>query len=630
MAISLEPPKISDASNSSYITPVNLLFFTRARTSVNGKPFRLKNPDDSEPIVQRFQDSKALEIRFQKGTAVVMNLQWVPVNVGRLKRESLSDTLKEQLIGLYRSGIDIRIVLDHEKITHLVTESDENPSLELCTALAKEIVIVGPGWIKYVSDNLNEVDRWIRDPEDTDVCFPSTSRANNCYFRPDHRRTSLFSGIVVMAYEDAVRPTLLEQCIIAMGGTFIPIAVGNSSIEYISKEVKKAEFVYIYKTVAFADETVKLCTSIGSESIDLTTLLNFLADVQIDNLKKAVVSLVTTSTLDSISPKKKRLGLKKSKRVDPLEFFDFTSVGSQISSKNSESHSESLCTKNAFEKSTELGKHGMEEDVREVKRFKASTINGISEDNNSQSSSTASNTDITPKELVEKEKEIPKRFIEEDIGQSKKLKIEKVDRKDAVTFRDAIRKAKESATNKVREGLGISQSSEMAEIDVHVSNLAIVEDVNLMRDRERATQLSTESSWVGRKNFKKFKRNLTPVSKVHRFFVGVVNEDDLVVITRPELQFYNFDNEKEKNLRLAADFEGQMGSVRTEVDNLTTEENGLFVSEDSQSRRCLQGSEDMQFQTTKIASFYNDNHGEEEDNDDDDDDGGPKFGFRRQ
>ena len=197
------------------------------------------------------------------------------------------------------------------------------------------------------------------------------------------------------------------------------------------------------------------------------------------------------------------------------------------------------------------------------------------------------------------------------------------------SFYEAVKATKGEAAGKILHDLGFGPEVDHDEVNEKLSNLAVVETMEVPPRKHIETD---NNNYEGRVNFKKFKKNLKLGSVVTRSFVGFTesNEESKPV----PVNEINLDPEE----KMAQDFNGVMNDISgynpnqnefQEADedsdengfsfSLGRQNSGLFVEADSQKTE-KPVTRTRKVQTKPVS---------EDDEDDEDEDDVPKFTFSR-
>ncbi|CAH2354165.1 hypothetical protein CLIB1423_14S03554 [[Candida] railenensis] len=679
LIISIGSISLQDVTNAGLHTPLKITFQSKARTSVNGEVFQL-NKTDPQPIeVAHFTQESELNFKFKSGTPLRMKLSWVPFNIGRLRANMKEDEtvqkdiLKDSLLQLFNSNVDIRIIQDFSLVTHVITPSDEKFWFGLGIALARGVPIVGMDWPKYVLSNIKYFEKWLYSSAIISASLlPTTSRNDIKYFVPNSKRSSLLSGVIVYSISVGDKSDyfkLLSKWITALSGEVIDVSNLRDTTQILAEinNTKGASKIFIMESNKPTLEESTLSNHICQElqtfvPINPSLLYDSVVNVNIDNLKIKRAARASELELpnevsiksESISPQKRRLGSRKSKKVDRLAFFDFSSMpisqsqgqsSSQVEppipveesiqplpeSEVTEQHvvdmNSSQAQSSSAEDSSPKGiekKRRLEEEEVENLRKKSKTT-----DNQGEGSQ------ITKKHSLMDDIEVS------DIQQEKRQKVIVP----KVTLKDAIFQTKSKATDAIRKELGIGSQ------DVHegLTNLAIVESVDIpLRSRkeqqpqQQQQQPGSNMAWHDRKDFKKFKKNIALKSRVSRSFVemelvdtdarapGSAPRRNVSISQTMEELLRQEQLNKKKVVNLAKDFDGAMEDINGfNPGNGDDNDNDSFSFRNDSTNQSLFVSEDSQTNEENSGRVNTNNRKVDYESDDDSDDDQPKFGFSK-
>lgn len=688
---------LSEVTNAELRTPLKITFQSKAKTKMNGTVYQLKKDDPAPIIIDDLNSDLVLDFEFKTGTSLRLKLFWVPLNVGRVRQPN--DDSENLLLHLFNRNIDLRIIKDFQKVTHVLTSSDAQQqvqislqlqlqlptlqflmqpsvSFELAIALLRGVNIVGSEWPKFVLDHITRFEKWLDQPPSV-LLLPSTSRmdVDATYYLPNPKRKTLLDNIVIFSVVKSDKSDyslLLQAWIKGMGGILIDLANIRDDKDGIVKRINEESkdygsyFLLGGNKQREKDIVSSVCKELHILPISLSQLFDSLVLVNTDNLIKAKQpkDLPKTQAPDetptggrslasaSASPKKRRLGDRRSKKVDKLAFFDFSSMPTQKESTKVTSPIKPLVP--SFEPSVveEVSNPTLESvqpgqvpesdaifDDNQLNDYKKRSNDD--NDNENDSNENENNKRIKLDETLGK-----KHDLEEDNDRSSiEIKRFKLENKaigpfiPKVALKDAIQQTKTKATDAVREVLGINSD----DINEKLTNLAIIELVDLLKTKNsRVKSQAINPAWSGKKNFKQFKKNIPLKSRVSRSFVDmdVVNADaripgkaDMKISLGMQQELEIENRSRKQVVHLAHDFDGVMENINgynprnVESDNendsfsfLERPNEGLFVPEDSQP--VIPTNNEVN--SNKIQrQLHIDSESESEDDDQ------PKFGFRR-
>lgn len=643
----VEKDRLGDAS---YITPVSVKVLTRARSTINGKTYKLAK-GVKDPILLTYKTETRIVLELSSSVSSSSSdgstetkdypvvLEWKPFNI------SSSDSDKDDLEEAHRSGADFRIS-SPSVATHHYTTSD-NLNAELAIALLRSIPVVDKSWIASVKDETSGTD-WFLDL-DWHRYLPNQS----AFLLPTVRRLHLLDGVfgVSISYSKDISYDLISS----MGGTSIPIKLkdyefhgsfrGDKLLQDIKLEVKaknekvlflvdgKSAPVITNELLKYKDSLVvteeQLWESLKAISISNLHIIN-IGDLEPRESTTVQVEVSEDKKRTQTQPEARKR--RKYEKVNKLHFFDFSAPPTQDSS---DSHEVLPSTKDSKEQ---------DEDEQKSTVTKETTP-PITEHESS------SNTD---KEIAEEREpvEIPvqerKRHVGHEDSIERPKKLPKFTPK--VSLIDAIKRTKEQASDSIKLELGIEDGLDEDSLPLNLSNLAIVEtiEVKLRKVPVNSDELTSSftEKYKGRKNFKAFKKNMKLKPQVTRTYVGmgsytVNNEINFASENKTAEGVEMLQGERQ----LTKDFSGHMLDVkRIDEDSdeneevgtetfsfaskrhkLRSQEPSLFVDEDSQPQEPTKPRAKSRSVATKTTL----SHVHHDVDDDDDDNELPRFGFSR-
>ena len=670
---------MQDVTNAGLHTPLKITFQSKARTLVNGEVFQL-NKTDPQPIeVAHFTQESELNFKFKSGTPLRMKLTWVPFNIGRLKANMKEDEtiqkdiLKDSLLQLFNSNVDIRIIQDFLLVTHVITPSDEKFWFGLGIALARGVPIVGIDWPKYVLSNIKYFEKWLYGSAIISaLLLPTTSRNDIKYFVPNSKRSSLLLGITVYSISVGDKSDyfkLLKKWVTALSGEVIDVSNLRETAQILAEinNTKNDSKIFIMESNKPTLEESTLSNQICQElqifaPISPSLLYDSVVNISIDNLevKKAVrapeieLPIEPSIKTESISPQKRRLGSRKAKKVDRLAFFDFSSM--PVSQTQAQANSQVEPQIHVDESIQPLAESDVSEQPA-VEINSSQVIPASAEDSISIDTEKKRRLEEEEVENLRKKSKITdnqgeslqntrKHPLLDDIEVSEIQQEEKRQKVivPKVTLKDAIFQTKSKATDAIRKELGIGSQ------DIHdgLTNLAIVElvDIPLRSRKEQQLQQLPNSNmaWRDRKDFKKFKKNIPLKSRVSRSFVemelvdvdarapGSNSKRNVTISQTMEELLRQEQRNRKQVVDLAKDFDGAMEDINgfnPGNDDDGDNDNDSFSFRNNSANQSLFVSEDSQMNERNVGRVNTNSRKVDYESDDDSDDDQPKFGFSK-
>ncbi|KAK6458311.1 uncharacterized protein RJT20DRAFT_30753 [Scheffersomyces xylosifermentans] len=636
----------SHLHDADYITPISIKVLTRAKSSINGKIYKLSK-GEKDPIILDFTSVSQLKIELlSSGSSDVTDspvfVEWKPFTV-------TSDSSEIKHIDSLHSSIDLRITKDPQLATHFYMPKESN-SRSSMIAVSRGIPIVNSKWIDSIKEEPTNIDKWFLQMNCSDYI------PEDClYLLPNSSRQQLLKGVVAVFFA-GVNDTF-SPWILSLGG--IPMALDKSKyfhdskldevnlLEDIKLEAKRSKcivFTVESKDNETANESVeKFLSDFGTKSNKEGDLWEAVKEATIDKFHYLdVFNLKRRSDTNTTSQPRKR---RRYEKVSKMHFFDF-------STPPKEETPEPLKEDKAEIEKNDEPKEVIEEPVAQDEESNETEKQDAKSPESEQQQSDA-NSDKEAIAATEKGNDtsiVRKRRPSPEVKEERPKKLPKFMPK--VSLFDAIKSTKVKAEESIRFELGIDDEEEESIRD-DLSNLAIVETIEVkLREVPNPVEVtkSFNEKYKGRKNFKTFQKNIKLKPNVSRTFV----EMDTFAVNN-EINFADFtpqhDSDPSKaEEQLSKDFTGHMSNVKalgydeenleeaSETEdqfsfrerngtNTSSEPMSLFVDEDSQPTAPVKTKARTKRPARTKASYKEDI--DDDDDDDADDNDMPRFGFSR-
>ncbi|KAG7665663.1 uncharacterized protein J8A68_000869 [[Candida] subhashii] len=612
--------------SSTPITQLKIRILSRAKTKINQTLYKLEK-DSPGPLEYDFSTTANIIIESisNNGEDTPIEIHWHPFNLFPGQASSILDAIGDM--------IDIRIVDDVRQATHYYTNKElDDAGFRLAVMMG--LPLVNNKWFQTIMDHPGDVGRWLVDLE-AGRYLPGGDEM----LLPRKERRRLFDGVGVFVIGKRVE--WLE-----MG---VEVDEKNGGVKGQIREMMgdKEEFIVVGKKsidgidVVSEDDiwnAVKMCSVKG---LKINTKQQLNPPPARAALPAPILPEPSIPAKRSISPEEStiapaatttRPGTRKRRRyekVDKLHFFSLATPTSDADSINN--------TDSAPKQAQEEEKSQSVEISPEVEETPTPAV--VSEDTNSATAEieeTVANREPSPilepiapesepeeiENVISSKKRRPP--VEEIEEERKPTKIPKFMPK--VSLVDAIKQTRAKSIKNINEELGITEESEQVdekELQENLSNLAIVEVIDITIRPKRISPITEDvnEKYKGRKNFKKFHKNISIKSNFARSYVP--------------LETVSVDNEVELKSagggghNVAAEFDSFMGQVK----GFAPEEPMLFVQEESDSETEEQSvfrNEPPRSRPNAYEQRNNDNDVEVDDDDDEEEDDQPRFRFSRQ
>lgn len=535
----------------------------------------------------------------------------------------------DDITELCSKGVDLRLTKNVVQATHyyksdiLTLEQDE----QLLIALVEGLPILNEKW--YNTALTGSITDWF---VELDLAiFASTS-----YLLPNSKRSTLFSGIQVVDFNHE-HENLLKH----INCKSINLTTGDEAglIAYIKSQGKP-------KCLIMECRSDLLSTIFNTLGVKPTTYFDLFAsikNVSTDNL--SFYSELKREHIDEASTQPSLRKRRKYEKVSKMHFFDFNAtsqkpdfaqIDREISSdvvqvdENVKSTSPDVETPKTIQATpNETLKSSIPLETNESLKY-------IIPLETNETDNIIEQHKIETAEVVDKPA-----YRKRPLGDVEELNPNKMPKYvPKVSLVDAIKRTKEDAKKTTNEELGISSTK--LDVESELSNLAIVEEIVFKLRTPPNSRLDTNPKYNGRKNFKKFNKNMKLESIVTRSFIDlstVTIDNEINFVDSKAGGVIDISNAEQK---LSKDFSGLMNEVKG------FRSDGLFVDEDDESddeqsyrkkgarskQPALFVDEDSQSQAKPVKARNSNNtfmqvSVDVDDVDDDDDDDHPKFGFSK-
>lgn len=555
--------------SSSAKTPLSLCIQSRAKTYVSGAILRLSKGENPREI--DYTNSSKITIQVEPDSD--LEVKDTPITIEWVEVKLFAETEGAVIKDLKQSGIDFTFVDNLLDATHFYTTQAIHNLAHFKNAIVKGIPIVNDDWADTVLKTPNNVDKWLLDC-DYSLYLPN----GNSAYLPEPRRKLLDTKLISFEPIEWLDVTVVEK-----------------AEEKIHAQVGTDEFILINSFNVF-----------GFQAVPQTDLWNKVVSKTLDSIPTNRVkeqSQKRPASMETQSSTRKR---RRYEKVDKLHFFSPSATSIPVIEspedtlkeiKNNKPSIGKLVPKLAASKPIEMEKANDKLPTPEIILASSQT------------------TDDTPN---------PKKRRGEPFTAHKPPKIPKFVPK--VSFADAVMQTKEKKREMWEMEMGIMEESEgVAE---NLSNLAIVEVVNVPIRRRRKEYNEVDTPTTGGKNFKKFVKSVPVKRKISRPHIDMVIEESTNVL---------LPKRKNKQTTMDEDFNDVMSDVRGYEPN-------LFVPED-ESDGAYEESTTQSFLTSQTNASNADrkrgrrhqpiddddleDNDDDDDDDDEDDEDQPRFGFSR-
>lgn len=500
MVISVGSVALGAASDTR--TPLKVTFQSKAKTVVDGRVFQLaRDGSDGAAIVadDLGQDpaQSQLEFRFKSGTLLRMTLTWVGLSVGRA-----SPAHRSVLLDLFNRNIDLRIVADPALATHWLADND-GFDLGTAVALLRGAWLVGTQWAPYVLLHVDRFADWL-EPR-TELLMPHLQRPQSLL--PNGARALLLKGATMLSLwrGRGQAQTLLNQWVECLGGELENVA--EAELAEVCQRAKDTR-CYLLSDAA-EGKAAEWASALQCHVVTWDALYECVVKIDVSGL---VAAQPGVPQIEEESPKRRRLGARRPKRVDRLAFFDLDLIPRLQTDEPGEASgpaelqppvelqstpaSQSPAPSTSAERGSGKDARAASEDSSShPKRHQPHPVGAEPSPIAPVPQATALTPPVVTRQTIDRPRFVP-----------------------FVPFKDAVQQAKLKAEEAVRESLGLG-----LEMTDGISHLAIVEtvDMPLRRPRAATTDAANTTQWAGRRNFKHFHKNIAVRPRVSRAFVAM-------------------------------------------------------------------------------------------------------------
>lgn len=619
LTITVEPP--SAGVYSSTMSILKITFKTRASTIVNGSKYKLAKGENQ--FDKEFTDS-GINMSF-KNQDQTITVKWELVNV-------YTDDTESELLDAFNSGTDLRISKTPET-ADLIVSSTLSDSLA-ATAMIQNIPIRTKDWISYISG----------DPKGI---------YDECDFAIDNhssQTSDLFSSFLFfLPNGDTNLQAILER----NGATIDDINIIDSSSDGLRDKIKSQD----RRPVIYSDNANKVIETLSSK-LDIPVIGNkelFQAmktkTFSIETRKRIAESvepvsqesegIEITPSEDTVASQSQWRRRKRHKKVDNLAFMVPVEVPlseNEVSLEREEKQQNELedeqvtvDSNSKKQSSQDKSAHQVSESIPKESTSRAGVNSPVEEVNSpveegEKASKTSSGHEKRKRITASQFLEIEDLEFNPDEDQKpvKRPKI-KIEADINTSLFEAIKESKKATDEKIKEDLGLEENKD---IGSQMSNLAIVETVSLPMRKKQV--IPENPMYQGRRNVKKFKKNMKLKSAVTRTFVEVKegsNVQNLTEFERNAFSDHNDDSDASSNTGEILKSSGiDLESTNSQI---RIPENDLFVSNETQSQDLDIPSNKPTPRRSQRVSNTNRPQVENsiDDDDDDDMDDMPKFAF---
>ena len=531
----------------------------------------------------------------------------------------------DEITELCSKGIDLRLTKNVAQATHyyegksdILTQEEDEP---LLIALVKGLPILNRKW--YYTALTGNINDWFLE-------LDFTRFASSSYLLPNSKRSTLFSGIHVVDFNHE-HENLLKH----INCKSINLTTGDEAglIADIQSQGKPKCLIMDCKS----DQLSTIFNTLGVKPSTYFDLFASIKNVSTDNL--SFYSELKREHIDEPPTQPSLRKRRKYEKVSKMHFFDFNATSQKPDAAQIDRGIST--TPDVVQVDENL--NSTSPDVAETSKTIQTTPNGLQIDENLKSTiplDTQNETNnIIEEHKIETAEVVDKPLYKKrplgDVEELQPNKMRKYVPK--VSLVDAIKRTKEDATKTTNEELGIDNTK--LDVVSELSNLAIVEEIEFKLRTPPNSRLDTNPKYNGRKNFKKFNKNMKLESIVTRSFIDlstVTIDNEINFVDSKAGGVIDISNAEQK---LSKDFSGLMNEVKG------FRSDGLFVDEDDDSddeqsyrkkgtrskQPTLFVDEDSQSQAKPVKASHSNKAVMQVsvDDDDDDDDDHPKFGFTR-
>lgn len=523
-------------------TPLSIKFDSICTTTVNGKVYKLPTRE-SAPIIEEFdQDELLLKVNANKSDRIQLHLAWKPVIVLPFAKriqfeENIQPSPLPQIVEtLHELKIDLRLTKDPLLATHYLTMSDY-VDFNWKAMVLQSRPVVSTKWTDYLEEHLDDVGKWL-DKLDYELILPGT---RNDYIYPDPRRCGLLLGCVVSLCYNKVELKSINRLLTLLECTK-PTKVVKLDMSRPKLELWNLVSEHEVQFVFCIDEDRNLPELVFGEKVNTgSDLWNGIIDVttstfrRLDKRGLLVDDSPEIELKEELSlPLTQRRKRRKVERVKDTDFFSFSQKQATAPENDPVEKAAEIITGVVESNETEEnepGAHGKEDlgDSRKSdseteaansqivsmspKKGTSAVRNGNSENTNTPQITEASHENSTDRrtEISKDTSSLEPKFKKIKPGPSGAWIVPQI------SLADAVKSTKKQADLEVKQELGFD------DIGKEMTNLAIVEEVDLLR-RNAVPESEPSRSFSGRKNFKAFKKNGKAASSVTRVYLELYDD----------------------------------------------------------------------------------------------------------
>lgn len=632
--------------DSGYKSPLSINVLSRARTTINGEVYKLAKNESTKSYDYTTENEITIEFKSSKedSARISVSIQWVPFNVLPSNLNPTS-SLVNDLRKLHHEGYDLRVSsLIQDSPTHCYTlntipEGNIQDDDTVKLSLAKAIPILNHDWFKLVYGDKDDVQQWFLDIDYSRYC-PEKWKSLAI---PDPKRAELFRKVTAFSFNEG--DDFLETLLKLMGASIVLLKAvdyfkdGNIQVDKFRQLVNGEKCLFleynpksaVSYNIDINKQVLTVLSKYGSTLTDRNVVETCLMDVSLQKLsffnKRLKHDLDESSQLVPETRPRKRI---KYEKVSKMHFFELdpTPPATELEEIPSSSPNNDKLQVPEPVPDSDIALVSKEVDVRGPGETSNDNDKGHernpSKDVLEQSQEKSQTEEIHENEALDSSS--GNVGLKRSISTSDQpKKIPKFAPKVKVSLTNAVKKAKEIASSEVNKDLGIEDNGNDTVLK-DLSNLAIVETVDLpMRKPNKCPNDVDNEKYKGRKNFKKFKKNVHVKSL--RTYVPLET-------VQPGQNFQLLESSETYNaatateIQLEKNFNGLMNEV-------TVMGNGLFVGESDTEDTPASIFTDSRPVHEKESSVPESNRygfqniSVDDDDDDYDDDAGPKFGFSR-
>lgn len=569
ITISTGPNQLEDINK----TTLQIRFDSICTTTVNGKVYKLPTRE-SAPITEEFQDEVlVLKVNANKSDRIQLHLKWQPVTVLAFAKRIQFDgdihpsPLPGILEGLHSQGIDLRSTRDPTLATHYLAMSDfVDHNLKI--VVLRGVPVVSTRWTDYLEKNADDVASWL-DPLPS-LLLPGT---DHNYVFPDRRRSLLLKGYTsVICHEGALlkHTQRLQTWLDCLGSKrVVQFELNRSAIEARDLVAELGSG----PTLIFSIDEDKTSADahFGLQINTFSELWKAVADVDLHNMKVFDVSKFGADSItdDALPLKEQEVEVKqetqnvpltqrrkrrKVERVKDTDFFLFSQ-----NAPSSTPAAESLVIPEVGEGNQANAEHNnvttssnsnreVTPDEQSTTRATDDSLPHVTASEGSINSQETSDTTLQERkdEIADQTTDMEPKFKKIRPGPDGEWIVPQI------SLADAIKSTKKQADDEVKKELGYD------DLDTNLTNLAIVEEVDLLR---KAPTVAAESrNFAGRKNFKAFRKNGRPTNNVTRTFLELHDDNSANEIHFTDHRTEQLHNNEVEKVKL--DFAKEMSSVK--------------------------------------------------------------------